>query len=145
MAEDIAPQEYIISNAYPAIVKDTGEQRSFTAHGNTLMVWRLFFEGMDGYYITNRKEDNVPQKGDVVFGSIGADRFGNPTFKSESRPMGMLPTAKKAVSTPTSGDLEIKVDYLVELVEKLAQHAGVIDVVLDDIDDKPIDLSDIPF
>jgi hypothetical protein len=143
MAEQEA-QEYVISNAYPAIAKATGAHKFFEAHGNKLFVWRLFFEGREGYCMTNRKEDNPPQKGDTVYGVIGEDQFGNATFKSESRPMGMLP-ARKPDSTPTSGELEAKVDYLITLVEGLAEHAGIKDVVLEDIDDGPIDLSEIPF
>ncbi len=137
MAEQEA-REYIISNAYPAIAKATGQQKSFEAHGNTLFVWRLFFEGMDGYYLTNRKEDNVPNKGDEVYGVIGEDKFGNKTFKSESRPMGML-SNKKAQSD------DDRIDYIMQLVEKIAEKVGAKDVVLEDIEEGPIDLSEIPF
>lgn len=135
-------KEYTISNAYPAIQKATGQQRSFEAHGNKLFVWRLFFEGMDGYYLTNRKEENPPAKGDTVYGSIGEDQFGNATFKSESRPMGNLPV-KKAVA-PTN-DNDEKLDYMISLLEQIANKIGLSDVVLEDIEDKPIDLSDLPF
>lgn len=140
-------QEYTISNAYPAIVKATGQQRSFEAHGNTLFVWRLFFEGLDGYFLTNRKEDNPPQKGDVVYGVLGEDKFGNGTFKSESRPLGELPARKAEANTAgvASSELEAKVDYLVSLVEGIAERVGAKDVVPDDIPDGPIDLSEIPF
>jgi len=137
-------QEYTISNAYPAIVKATGQQRSFEAHGNTLFVWRLFFEGVDGYFLTNRKEDNPPQKGDVVYGVLGEDKFGNGTFKSESRPLGQLPS-RPSSNAEVSGELEAKVDYLVSLVEGIAEKVGSKDVVLTDISDGPIDLSEIPF
>lgn len=133
-------REYTISNAYPVMKQDKVTHSSFTAHGNTLYKWRLFFKGMDGYYITNRKEDNPPTKGDTVYGSIGEDQFGNPTFKSESRPLGQLPARN---AEPTTGDLEAKVDYLISLVESLTERKG--DVVPTDIDDKPIDLSEIPF
>ncbi len=139
-------QEYTISNAYPATVKATGEQRSFEAHGNTLYVWRLFFEGMDGYYLTNRKEDNPPQKGDTVYGSLGEDRFGNGTFKSESRPLGELPARKaEATAAGVSSDIEAKLDYLITLTESIAERTGAKDVVITDIEDGPIDLSKIPF
>ncbi len=130
-------QEYTISNAYPSIVKATGEQRSFTAHGNTLLVWRLFFEGVEGYYQTNRKSDNAPTKGDVVYGVLGQDQFGNGTFKSESRPMGQLPSAKPA-AVPTSSNLEDKVDYLISMVEQLLNNKS-------EYDGGPVDLSAIPF
>lgn len=140
-------QEYIISNAYPAIAKATGQQRTFEAHGSKLFVWRLFFEGLDGYYLTNRKEDNVPQKGDTVYGIIDEDQFGNATFKSESRPLGQLPTRKAPVSNSEapSSDLEEKVDYLISVTESIAKKIGAMDTILEDIDDKPIDLSEIPF
>lgn len=132
-------QEYTISNAYPSIVKATGEQRSFTAHGNTLLVWRLFFEGVEGYYQTNRKSDNAPTKGDVVYGVLGQDQFGNGTFKSESRPMGQLPTAKPTVhAAPVSSELSEKVDYLISMVEQLLQNNS-------GYDGGPVDLSEIPF
>jgi len=138
-------QEYIISNLYPATVKATGQQRSFVAHGNELFVWRLFFEGMDGYYLTNRKGDNVPQKGDTVYGTIGQDQFGNATFKSESRPMGSLPTNSVATRATSSSNDDEKLDYIIGLVEGIAEKVGSKDVILDDIEDKPIDLSEIPF
>lgn len=144
---DRVAQEYTISNAYPAIVKATGEQRSFESHGNTLFVWRLFFEGLDGYYLTNRKENNPPQKGDVVYGVLGEDKFGNRTFKSEPRPLGELPARKAGATTAgvSISELKAKVDYLVSLVEGIAEKVGAKDVVLEDISDGPIDLSEIPF
>lgn len=135
-------QEYTISNFYPVMKKD-GSQSTFTAHGNELFKWRLFFEGVEGHYVTNRKGDNAPEKGDVVYGELGQDQFGNATFKSESRPLGELP-ARKAVPVNDEG-LEEKVDYLIGLVEAIAEKVSVSDTVLQDIDDKPIDLSDIPF
>lgn len=139
-------QEYTISNVYPVMKADKVTQSSFEAHGNKLLKWRLFFEGIDGHYVTNRKEDNAPQKGDVVYGELGQDQFGNATFKSESRPLGELPSQPaKSQSQPAAsgGDIEAKLDYLITLVEQLADHEK--DVVLEDIDDKPIDLSEIPF
>lgn len=137
-------QEYTISNVYPAIVKATGAQRSFEAHGNELFVWRLFFEGLDGYFLTNRKEDNPPQKGDVVYGTLGEDKFGNGTFKSEQRPLGQLPSrAPSNAGVPS--DIEAKLDYLISLTEAIAEKNGTKDVVLTDISDDPIDLSEIPF
>ena len=129
-------QEYTISNVYPVMKADKVTQSSFEAHGNKLMKWRLFFEGVDGHYVTNRKEDNAPQKGDVVYGSIGEDNFGNPTFKSESRPLGQLP-ARNAEPQQSSGDLEAKVDYLINLVEGISQR-------LDNSGER-VDLSEIPF
>lgn len=139
-------QEYTISNAYPATVKATGEHRTFEAHGNTLYVWRLFFEGLEGYYMTNRKEDNAPQKGDVVYGTLGEDKFGNGTFKSEQRPLGQLPT-RNTNSTSVSGDVDAKLDYLISMVESMADMKSQTerDVVLEDISEDPIDLSEIPF
>lgn len=135
-------KEYTVSNAYPAIAKATGEQRSFEAHGNKLFVWRLFFEGLDGYYLTNRKADNAPKKGDVVYGEVGEDQFGNATFKSESRPLGQLPTKPTATTT---NDNDEKLDYIITLLEQIANRIGINDIVLEGIEDKPIDLSEIPF
>lgn len=137
-------QEYTISNVYPVMKQDKVTQSSFEAHGNTLFKWRLFFEGVDGHYVTNRKEDNPPQKGDVVYGELTKDQFGNDTFKSESRPLGELPSQpRQPQQSQSSGELEEKVDYLITLVEQLVE--GRRDTVLEDIDDKPIDLSEIPF
>ncbi len=134
-------QEYTISNAYPAITKATGTQKSFITHGNELFVWRLFFDGKEGYYINNRKQDNPPKKGDVVYGVIGEDKFGNASFRSESRPLGQLPTNSK----PAESFDDEKLDYLISLTERIAEKLGAKEVVLTDIDEEPIDLSTIPF
>ena len=136
-------QEYTISNVYPVMKADKVTQSFFEAHGNKLMKWRLFFDGVEGHYVTNRKEDNPPQKGDVVYGELTKDQFGNDTFKSESRPLGELPTPRASQPAQSSGELEAKVDYLITLVESLVENRR--DTVLEDIDDKPIDLSEIPF
>lgn len=135
-------QEYTISNVYPVMKQDKVTQSSFEAHGNVLLKWRLFFEGQDGHYVTNRKEDNAPVKGDVVYGELTKDQFGNDTFKSESRPLGELPTQRAPQASQSTGELETKVDYLISLVEILA---GKKDTIVEDIDDRPIDLSEIPF
>jgi len=137
-------QEYTISNVYPVMKADKVTQSSFEAHGNKLLKWRLFFEGVDGHYVTNRKEDNAPQKGDTVYGSLEKDQFGNDVFKSESRPLGELPSqpaAQTGAPQSQSGDSSFteedrqKLDYLVTMVEQLVEAKGM----------GGIDLSEIPF
>lgn len=137
-------REYTLSNVYPVIAKATGQQRSFTAHNNEFFVWRLFFEGMDGHYMTNRKGDNAPQKGDTVYGTIGEDQFGNPIFKSESRPMGQLPS-NNTKTQPKNDDLDEKIDYMITMLESIQNKIGLKDIVPEDIENDPIDLSAIPF
>lgn len=79
-------QEYIISNAFPAKDK-AGNEKTWESQYGTFKVWNLYFEGDDNKYQTNKKIDFQGfAKGDTVYGTIGTDRFGNGTFKSEQRP-----------------------------------------------------------
>lgn len=141
-------QEYVISNAFPAKDKD-GNEKTWDSQYGTFKVWKLYFENDDTAYETNKKLDFEGfKKGDTVYGTTSLTQYGG-KFKSEQRPLGQLPTStgnSPASPAQASGDLDAKLDYLISMVEVIAEKvSGPTDTVLEDIDDKPIDLSEIPF
>ena len=148
-------QEYVISNAFPAKDKQ-GNEKTWSSQYGEFKVWNLYFENDDTKYQTNKKVDFQGfQKGEVVYGTVGEDRFGNATFKSEQRPMGQQ-APQQARPQPqqqqSNGNLEQKVDYLISLMENFLEHyqgaktnKTTADVSPTDIDDGPVDLSQIDY
>jgi len=139
-------QEYTVTNAFQQTVsKEDKTPKSFTSHGKTLYPWFMALDGVDGWVSINKQEGNVITPGDVIYGNIQQNQWGKNEFKSESRPLGNLPTPPRAPQPIPEGtsDLEAKIDYLTTLVEQLVEQRQ--DVILEDIEDKPIDLSEIPF
>lgn len=139
-------KDYVVSNAF--IAKDKqGNIKSFESQYGTLVSWNVYFEGDDTKWQMNKKEGAEINKGDVLYGHTeiverGGYKF--PTFKSEQRPMGTLPQLPKPAPVVENLDNE-KLDYIIGLLENIAKVTGANDVVVDDIDDGPIDLSAIPF
>ena len=79
-------QEYVISNAFPAKTRD-GQEKIWDSQHGRFKVWNLFFEGDEKMYQTNKKIDFQGfNKGDTVYGTLGVNKFGGGTFKSEQRP-----------------------------------------------------------
>ena len=110
-------QEYTISNAYPAKDK-AGNEKTWDSQYGTFKVWNLYFEGDDTKYQTNKKVDFQGfNKGDVVYGTTGEDKYGNATFKSEQKPFGAAPQAAPAPKQQSNSSIEQKLDYIISLLE----------------------------
>lgn len=116
-------QEYTISNSFPAKDKE-GNPKTWSSQYGTFVVWNIYFEGDDTRYLTNKKEGfEGYAKGEVVYGTVGEDRFGNATFKTEQRPMGELPKKQSAPAQQSSGgsvnlkEVNDKLDYIIGMLE----------------------------
>lgn len=134
-------KEYVVSNAFLAKDRE-GNVKTFNSQHGVLETWNLYFEGDDTKWQTNKKQGSTISKGDVLYGTTeiverGGYKF--PTFKSEQRPLGSLPTAP---SRAVDG-LDEKVDYMIKMLEDIQNRVGLNDIA--PVDAGPIDLSDIPF
>jgi hypothetical protein len=143
-------QQFTISNAIPAKDK-AGNNKSWSSEQyGTFYVFKYYFIDDDQPYYVNRKSlEGAPVKGEIVYGTVGEDKYGNKTFKQEQNPNGS--PAPRQQSQP-SGNLEAKVDYIISLLENFlesqngaarAQTSG--DTAPKDIDDGPVDLSQLEY
>ena len=136
-------QEYTVSNAFLAKDK-AGNVKIYESQYGNLETWNVYFVGDDTKWQWQRKEGSEINKGDIVYGNAEVVERGGykfPTFKSEARPLGELPS--KTSNTSSSSDE--KLDYMIGLLEAVAEKVGAKDVILEDIEDGEIDLSDVPF
>lgn len=134
-------QEYTVSGAKLAVDQE-GNPKIYNSPYGPLETWNVWFEGQKDKkpYQWQRKEGSEVNKGDVVYGNASIVERGGykfPTFKSEQRPLGQLPSVSK--------DDDEKQDYIIEMLENIERKLGIRDTILEDIDESPIDLSDIPF
>lgn len=110
-------QEYTISNAFPAKDK-AGNEKTWESQYGTFKVWNLYFEDDDTKYQTNKKIDFQGfNKGDVVYGTTGEDKYGNATFKSEQKPFNGGGQQSAAPKQQSNSSVEQKLDYIISLLE----------------------------
>lgn len=138
-------QEYVVLNA--RISKDkNGNPKTYTNDYGTMVTWDVYFEGDETRWQWTRKEGSDVNAGDIVYGNaevVERSGYKFPTFKSEKKPLGFVSTIKKSDTLTLTDE---KLDYIIELLESITGRKEISkDVVLEDIEEGPIDLSDIPF
>ena len=146
-----------VSNSMRAKDRD-GNPKVWESQYGTFEVWNVYFQNDDTKYQVNKKEGfGGFTKGQQVYGTLTTSQYGG-QFKQEQPPEGSTPPAQsqgqgqKAASPqqPSTG-VEAKIDYAISLLENLAQFQGAgsqhtsNDTVPTDIDDGPVNLSELPY
>lgn len=112
--------------------------------------YALQLEGVDGWVeLSQLPETPAPEVGGTIFGHTYPHQVGQNTylkFKKTNRDY-QGPATPQATTPNQLVGTEKTLEYIVEMLEELTgrRTKKVDDVVLEDIDDTPIDLSDIPF
>lgn len=151
-------QEYKVSNAFLSTVsKEDKTPQIVPTKGGDMHKYMVQVENqpIQGWFQILKKPGNEVKPGDVIYGDFVTNQWNKPEFKRAQRPLGQNTTqAPTTQSTPAlGGSLEQKVDKILEVVTRLeatflggtATASKSSDTVLEDIDDKPVDLSEIPY
>lgn len=147
-------QFYTISNSMRAKDRD-GNPKVWESQYGTFDIWNVYFEGDDNKYQVNKKQGfEGYTRGQQVYGTATLGQYGG-RFKQEQAPDGV---AAPRAAAPTvnaaavQGDRDAKLDEILDRVKKLsaafyAVHGGgeVEEVVLEDIEDGPVNLDAIDY
>lgn len=154
-------QFYTVSNSMRAKDRD-GVPKVWESQYGNFDVWNLYFENDDIKYQVNKKEGFEGfTKGQQLYGTKTESTYGG-RFKQEQAPDGEYPaqsgsqSAPKAASNTDGGcncDNELVVEMLTYMMTLLEDEPGFqssrdkkeTDIAPTDIDEAPIDLSDLPF
>ena len=153
MAKDLK-----VAKAFQSTVsKEDKTPQVVQTRGGEMHKFMVQFEGRNDWIGILKKPGNVVNAGDSLYGNIIEDgQWGKPEFKGEQKPFGEAPapqaSAPRAATTQPSGTVEEKLDYLISLVENFLESQGsakrtstTTDTVLEDVDDGPVDLSELPY
>jgi len=144
-------QAYTVTQAFQATVsKEDKTPKTVELNGNTFNAWKVKLDGESGkgWINVNKKPGNELKPGDELYGDVVQidGKFGTfYNFKSASRPMGDLQASKPSSSvaqatpsdTPSAVSTELmhdKLDYIIELLEKLGVEPATKPVNLEDLD-----------
>lgn len=153
-------QVYVVSNSMRAKDRD-GNPKVWNSQYGDFDVWNVYFQGDENKYQVNKKPGfGGYAKGQEVYGTATLGQYGG-QFKQEQAPEGMQlsgggqpaaqPTAQPQQSNNSNGTVDEKLDYIIGMLEAHFQGNGSAgtqanrDTVVEDIDDKPIDLSQIDY
>lgn len=147
-----------VSNSMRAKDRD-GNPKSWESQYGTFEVWNVYFKDDDTKYQVNKKEGfGGYTRGQQVYGSLTTSQYGG-QFKQEQAPDDMhlssgtspSPSAQATTSKP-SADQGDKLDYIISLLENFLDSKSsktvapkTADTIVTDIDDKPVDLSEIDY
>ena len=161
------PKVFKVEKAFLSTGDDKTTPQVINTQGGEMHKYMVQFADQEvpGWIGILKKPGNEVKVGDEMYGVLEKNQWGKPQFTRMQLPqdgsvklnMGSSTTqAPKTQSTPQlGGSLEQKVDKILEVVQRLeatflqpsagapAQRGQ--DVVLDDIEDKPVDLSEIPY
>lgn len=134
-----------VSNSMRAKDRE-GNPKSWESQYGTFEVWNVYFQGDDTKYQVNKKPGfGGYEKGQQVYGTATVGQYGG-RFKQEQAPDGVSAPASTAQSSDKLADLERRVatiEAALEATGTMTFHKE--DVVLEDIKDGPVDLSEIEY
>lgn len=153
------PQVWKVSKAFQSTNRDTKEPDVVKTQGGDMHKYMVQVEGqpIDGWLQILKKPGNAVKQGDELYGDIVENNWGKPQFNRAQRPQegfggGQQSAAPRQASSQPSGSVEEKLDYLISLVENFldAQEGRgrtqeATDNVPTDIDDGPVDLSQLDY
>ena len=138
---------YTVSQAFQATVsKEDKTPKTVELNGNTFNAWKVKLEGESskGWINVNKKPGNEIKPGDELYGDVVQidGKFGTfYNFKSASRPMESLPSSPSQPAAPVESTSTVstelmhdKLDYIIELLEKLGVEPATKPVNLEDLD-----------
>lgn len=158
-------REYKVVKAFQGKDRETGEPEVVQTKGGGMHKFLVQVEDqpVQGWMNILKKPGHEVKVGDILYGDVVENNWGKPQFNRSQRPDGNYgggQTQQSARPQP-QGDvsrLEQKVDYIIRILESArwfvdpGQNVPLgkegpkqQDVVLDDIDDKPVDLSEIDY
>ena len=152
------PRFYTVSKAFQGKDRETGEPEVINTKGGEAHKWLVQVEDqpVHGWFSVLKKPGNEVKPGDQLYGVIEENNYGKPQFTRMQAPQdgqGQTQSAPtQATSSQPAGSVEEKLDYLISLVENFldAQDSGRkaqtgTDAVPKDIDDGPVDLSQLDY
>lgn len=138
---------YTVTQAFQATVsKEDKTPKTVELNGNTFNAWKVKLDGESskGWINVNKKPGNELKAGDELFGDVVQidGKFGTfYNFKSASKPMGSLPSSPSQPAAPVESTSTVstelmhdKLDYIIELLEKLGVEPATKPVNLEDLD-----------
>lgn len=157
-------QFYKVVKAFKATDKETGET-VVDSYGNVKFMFQVEGQGPEGWMSLQKKEGSELSVGDYVYGIVDTWPEGKAKFVKQQVPEGTAypdsgnrggtatEAAAKQGAAPqqSSTGVEAKLDYIISLLENNAQFQGagseraVNDTVPTDIDDGPVDLSQLEY
>lgn len=149
-------QTFIVDKAFLSTDRDTKEVQVVNTPGGDMHKYMVQVKSqpIQGWFSVLKKPGNEVKPGDELYGEIVENNWGKPQFNREQKPYGNdapRQSAPAQTSQP-SGSVEEKLDYLISLVENFldAQDSGRkaqagTDAVATDIDDGPVDLSQLDY
>lgn len=160
-------REYKVSKAFLSTVskEDKTPQVVQTKGGNMhKYIVQVEDQPVEGWLQILKKPGNEVKVGDVLYGDIVENNWGKPQFNRAQRPEGSYgggqaqPARQQPQASGNASHIEQKLDYIIRILESarwfvnpdqnvpLGQEGPKqADVVLDDIDDKPVDLSELDY
>ena len=149
------PQVWKVSKAFQSTNRETGEPDVVKTQGGDMHKFMAQVEGqpVNGWLQILKKPGNELKPGDELYGDIVENNWGKPQFNRAQRPQGgygAQPAPQGQPAAQAGGELEDKIDYLISLVENFLDSQGVAkpkaaDVSPTDIDDGPVDLSQLEY
>ena len=144
-------QFYTISNSMRAKDRD-GNPKVWESQYGTFEVWNVYLQGDDTKYQANKKPGfEGYQKGQQVYGTATKTQYGG-QFKQEQVPDGLAAPQQGTPVAAVQNDRDAKLDEILDRVKKLAAafyavHGGgeVEEVVLEDVEDGPVNLDAIDY
>ena len=132
---EIVDKDYKILSVEPRAAYDT--------QYGTMQPYALKLEGVDGFVqLSQKPETEAPVVGQVIHGHT----YNQGKFLKFKKVNPNYQQSAPASNPGQSGDMGRVMEYLEAIAVAVgAEVAGKQDTVLDDIDDRPIDLSEIPF
>lgn len=161
------PKIFKVEKAFLSTGDDKTTPQVVNTKNGEMHKYMVQFENQEipGWIGILKKPGNSVSVGDEMYGVLEKNDWGKPQFTRMQTPQDgsvKLQTGSNTTQAPKTqssstvgGSLEQKVDKILEVVQRLEAtflqpSAGASaqrgqDVVLDDIDDKPVDLSEIPY
>lgn len=131
-------QAYKVTQAFQATVsKEDKTPKTVELNGNTFNAWKVKLDGQSdkGWINVNKKPGNEIKPGDELYGDIKQidGKFGTfYNFSSASRPSGEAPATSSQSSSGEDWTSNLstelahdKLDYIIGLLEALAEKSGV--------------------
>lgn len=148
-------QTFIVDKAFLSTDRDTKEVQVINTPGGEMHKYMVQVKNqpIQGWFSVLKKPGNEVKPGDELYGEIVENNWGKPQFNREQKPFGNdAPRQSAPQASQPSGDTEAKLDYIISLLENFLDAQGGransqagADTVAKDIDDGPVDLSQLEY
>lgn len=143
-------QYWTVTKAFQGKAKDSDEPEVVPTKGGDAHKWLVQVENQPvaGWFSVLKKPGNTVEVGSQLYGTIEENNWGKAQFTRMQEPQdGSRPAATNAAPKQSNGNrsTDEKLDYIISLLENRfrATSERRADVSPEDIDDKPVDLSEL--